>query len=184
MALPPEMLAQLGALVNAALAGDLATQAQLAAAVAPLTTQAQLAAAVAPLATQAQLAAMQAQLAATQAQLAAMPTLAQIQAAIAAALAPHNAPAIAAAAAATVQAIVASRAHNAHDRSDLAYAVVPRPDGSPPPSWPVGFARLALIYGPIDVVDSLLTDYGLPHGAPIPPPERRSALAAHIGTMR
>ena len=168
MALPPEMLAQLGALVNAALAGDLATQAQLAAAVAPL-------------ATQAQLAAMQAQLAAMQAQLAAMPTLAQIQAA---ALAPHNAPAIAAAAAATVQAIVASRAHNAHDRSDLAYAVVPRPDGSPPPSWPVGFARRALIYGPIEVVDSLLTDYGLPHGAPIQPPERRSALAAHIGTMR
>ena len=157
MALPPEMLVQLGAFVNAALAGDFATQAQLAAAVAPL---------------------------ATQAQLAAMPTLAQIQAAIAAALAPHNAPAIAAAAAATVQAIVASRALNAHDRSDLAYAVVPRPDGSPPPSWPVGFARRALIYGPIDVVDSLLTDYGLPHGAPIQPPERRSALAAHIGTMR
>ena len=159
-ALPPAAVAALGAAINAAFAA------------APFATQAQLANAVAPLATQAQLAAVQAQIAA-------LPTLAQ--AAIQAALVLHNAPAIAAAAAATVRAIVAARAQNAHDRSGVAYATVPRADGTPPPNWPAGFDRAAL-RGPIAAVDALLNDYGLPHGAPATPLERRNVLAMHIGT--
>ena len=139
--------------------------------------QAQLAAMQAQM--QAQLAAMQAQM---QAQLGAMQ--AQLIAQMQALLAPHNAPAIAAAAAATVQAVIAARAHNAHDRSGVAYAVVPRADGSLPPSWPAGFERAALIIGPIAPVDALLGDYNLPHGAPIGLVQRRDALALHIGTTR
>jgi nucleoid-associated protein YgaU len=187
MAVPPAGLAMLGAFINASLA-PFATQAQLGAAVAPLATQAQLGAAVAPLATQAQLAAAiaplatQAQLAALAAQVAALP--AQIQAVIAAALAPHNAPAIAAAAAAIVQSICASRMENSHDRSGVVFAVVQRADGTPPPNWPAGFDRDALISGPVAVVDTLLGDFGLPNGPPIPALERRNALALHIGTMR
>ena len=189
MANPPDALAQLGAIFNAALAGQIATKADVAAAVAPLVTQAQFAAAVAPLVThtqlQAQLAAAVAplatQAAATQAQLAAM------QAQMAALLA-HvqllNAPAIAAAAAAAVQSIVASRMENTHDRSGGVYAVVVRSDGTPPPHWPVAFERSALVGGPIAVVDTLLNDYGLPHGPPLTALERRNALAVHIGTMR
>ena len=42
MALPPAALGQLGAVVNAALAGQLVTTADVNAAVAPLVTQAQL----------------------------------------------------------------------------------------------------------------------------------------------
>ena len=96
---------------------------------------------------------------------------------------PHNAPAIAAAAAATVQAIVVARAENDHHRSGVAYAVVPRADGTPPPNWPAGFDRAAL-RGSIAVVDVLLNDYGLPHGAPATLLDRRDALALHIGTAR
>ena len=136
-----------------------------------LVTQADLA----PLATQAQLQALQAQLAVMQVQ-----QLQQIQAL----LAPLNAPAIAAAAAATVQGIAAARAQNAHDRSNVPYAVVPRADGTPPPSWPAGFDRAGL-RGPIAAVDALLVDYNLAALAPgAAAAARRDALALHIGTMR
>ena len=174
--LPPVSLEQLGAIFDTALAG-LATQAQLATTVAPLATQAQLANAVAPLVTQAQLANAVAPLA-TQAQLDAM--LVRIQAL----LQPLNVPAFVAAATTTVQSIGASRMQNAHDRSDVEYAVVQRTDGTPPPHWPVGFDRNALIDGPIAVVDTLLNDFGLPHGAPVSARQRRNALALHIGTTR
>jgi len=153
---------QLNEFIGAALAGQFASHADLANAVAPL-------------ATQAQLAAMQAQLIAMQAQL-----IAQVQAL----LAPHNAPAIAAAAGATVQSMVASRTLNAHDRSNVNYAVVPRADGTPPPSWPINFDRRALVSGPIAAVDLLLADFDLPHGPPTATIERRNALALHIGTTR
>ena len=120
---------------------------------------------------------------ATQAQVNALPTLVQINAsiaaAIAAALAPHNAPAIAAAASATVQAIVDARAENNHSRNGVAYAVVPRFDGTLPPNWPAGFDRAAL-RGHHAAVTLLLNDYGLQ--PPATPLGRRNALAQHIGT--
>ena len=169
--------------INAALGGHfatqadlapLATQAQLAAATAPLVTQAQLAAAIAPLATQAQLAASTA---AMQAQLAAH--LAAVQAL----LAPIGIPAIAGAATAIVQATAAARAQNAHDHRDVDYAAVPRNDGTLPPGWPPGgFSRFDLVEGPIGVVDTLLTEYGLPSGPPAGLFARRNALAHHLGT--
>ena len=118
---------------------------------------------------------MQAQHAAVQAQLAQMQAL----------LLPPNVPAIVAAATATVQSIGASRVQNAHDRSGEAYAVVQRTDGTPPPHWPAGFDRAALVDGPIAAIDTLLNDFGLPHGAPAATVrERRNALARHIGKMR
>ena len=95
---------------------------------------------------------------------------------------PHNAPAIAAAAAATLRAIVAAREENNHHRSGVAYAVVPRADGTPPPHWPAaGFDRAAL-RGPIALINALLGDYGLP--LPASALERRDSLALHIGTAR
>jgi hypothetical protein len=138
---------------------------------------------LAPLATQAQLqavqAALQAQQAALQAQLGAMQVhlMQQMQAL----LAPVNVPVIAAAVVTIVQAIAAARAQNAHDRSNEPYAVVPRADGTLPPSWPAGFDRAGL-RGPTAAVNALLGDYNLavPHGASA----RRDALALHIGTMR
>ena len=133
---------------------------------------------LAPLATQAQLNAQQA---ATQAQLNAMQAVLLQQ--MHALLAPLNAPAIAAAAAATVQAIAAARAQNAHDRSHVPYAVVPRADGTLPPNWPAGFSRAGL-RGPIATVDTLLADYGLAAPAGAHAQVRRDALAQHIGTMR
>ena len=167
-----------------------ATQADLA----PLATQLNaLAAQVAALPTQAQLNALAAQVAAlpTQAQLnalaaqvAALPTLAQIQATIAAALAPHNAPAVAAAASAVALDIADARRRNKRDDRGVAFAVVPRSDGTPPPNWPPGFDRDALVEGPIAAVDGLLGDYGLPNGAPAALFTRRNALARHIGTPR
>ncbi len=69
---------------------------------------------------------------------------------------------------------------NNHYRSGAAYAVVPLADGTPPPNWPIGFDRAMLRTGPIAVVISLLTDYGL-----VPPAaafDRRNLLALHIGT--
>ena len=161
MAAPPAPIALFIAAFQAA---GIVVQADLA----PLVTQAQLNAALA-----AQLAPMQAQLAAMQA---------QIHAQIHALLAPHNAPAIAAASTAIVQATFAARAQNAHDRSGEAYAAVPLADGTLAPNWPVGFERTALVSGPIDVVDTLLGDFGLPHGAPLTLLARRNALARHIGT--
>jgi hypothetical protein len=134
-----------------------------------LVTQAQLEIAIAPLATQAQLNAMQAQ-------------IADIPAQIQALLLPHNAPAIAAAAAANVQSIVAARMRNAHDRNDE-YVVVPRADGTPPPSWPDGFNRIRLGGGNIQAINRLLIDYGIPHGN-LAPRIRRNLLAEHIGTAR
>jgi hypothetical protein len=209
MALPPAAVAQLGALFNAALAGEVVTRADLANAVAPLATSAQVAAQFAGLPTLAQFNALAAQVAglptlaqfnalaaqvaaqptlaqfnALVAQVAAQPTLAQIQALLTATLAPHNAPLIAATATATMQAIVAARAHNAHDRSGVAYAVVPLADGTPPPSWPAGFERSDLVSGPVAAIDALLGDYALPHGAPATLIARRDALALHIGTTR
>ena len=167
-ALPPAAMAQLAAFIGAAIAGQVATQADVAAAVAPLTGQL----AAVPAQLQAQLAAMQAQM---QAQLAQMQAL----------LLPLNVPAFVAAATATVQSIGASRMQNAHDRSGEAYAVVQRSDGTPPPHWPAGFDRAALAEGPIAAIDTLLNDFGLPHGAPAATVrERRNALARHIGTMR
>lgn len=91
MALPPAAVANLGDVINNAIAGQLVTQADLANAVAPLATQAQL------VQIQAQLVQMQAQLVQMQVQMQ-VQIIAQMQAL----LAPHNAPAIAAAAAATV----------------------------------------------------------------------------------
>ncbi len=175
MALPPAaVLAQMANFLGAAIAGQFASQADVANAVAPLATQAQL------VDLQAQLAAMQAQHAAMQAQLAAMQ--AQLIAQMQVLLAPYNAPAIAGAATATVQSIVASRMQNAHDRRGEAYVVVQRTDGTPPPHWPEGFDRAALIDGPVAVIDTLLLDFGLPHGASVR--ERRNALALHIGAAR
>jgi hypothetical protein len=153
----------------AALQGlGIVTQADLA----PLATQAQVNAQLAPLATKVQLDALQAQITQQmQAQLAAIQAL----------LAPHNAPAIAAAAAAIVQAIVAARVQNAHDLSHVPYAIVPRADGTLPPTWPAGFSRAGL-RGPIATIDALLADYNLaPGGAQA---VRRDALALHIGAMR
>ena len=176
MALQPAALAQLNDFIGAGLGGQFVSHADLANAVAPLATQAQLAA------VQTQLAAMQAQFTAMQVQLAdnQVQLIAQMQAL----LAQHNAPAIAAAAGATLQAMVASRTQNSHDRSDVIYAVVPRADGTPPPHWPIGFDRTALFRGPIAVVDLLLADFDLPNGVPATTRARRDALALHIGTMR
>jgi len=167
------------AALAAAIGGQLVTQAHLGIAIAPLATQADLA----PLATQAQLNAMQLQFAGTQAQLNAMQAqIADIPAQIQALLLPHNAPAIAAAAAANVQSIVAARMRNAHDRNDE-YVVVPRADGTPPPSWPPGFNRIRLGGGNIQAINRLLIDYGIPHGN-LAPRIRRNLLAEHIGTAR
>jgi hypothetical protein len=169
------------AALAAAIGGQLVTQAQLEIAIAPLATQAQLNATHA--ATQAQLNAMQLQIAGTQAQLNAMQAqIADIPAQIQALLLPHNAPAIAAAAAANVQSIVAARMRNAHDRNDE-YVVVPRADGTPPPSWPDGFNRIRLGGGNIQAINRLLIDYGIPHGN-LAPLIRRNLLAEHIGTAR
>jgi hypothetical protein len=58
--------------------------------------------------------------------------------------------------------------------------MVPLADGTPPPNWPIGFDRAMLRTGPIAVVISLLTDYGL-----VPPAaalDRRNLRALHIGT--
>jgi hypothetical protein len=59
---------------------------------------------------------------------------------------------------------------------------VPRDDGTLPPSWPAaGFTRDNLVEGSIVVIDALLSDYGLPHGAPATLFARRNALARYIG---
>ena len=184
MAVPPAALAQIVAGINVAFAGVIATPADIALAVAPLASLVQLQNAVAPLATQA---ATQAQLAAMQAQIAAQFAAMQVQlAAIQALLAPVNVPAIAAAATAVVQSIVAARMENKHDHSGPAHAyeVVLLADGTVPPNWPPGFERVALVSGPIAVVDALLNDYGLPNGPPGALVDRRDALALHIGTTR
>ena len=141
---------------------------------APLATQAQLV----PLATQAnvnaQFAAANAQLLLIQNQL----VLIQNQ------LALIGVPAIAGAATAIVQAVAAARAQNAHDHRGVAYIVVPRDDGTLPPNWPAGFSRDDLVEGPIGVIDTVLNDFGLPHGAPAGLFVRRNALARHIGAPR
>ena len=128
----------------------------------------------------AQIAALQVQITALQAQVEAVPAL--VRGIVAAALAAHNAPAIVAAAAAIVAAIGDARQCNAHD-SDKVYVVRPRSDGTPPPGWPAAFNRVALMHGPIEAVDVLLADYGLP---PLAGNDmvRRNQLAWHIGTMR
>jgi hypothetical protein len=121
---------------------------------------------LAPLATtagmNAQIALMNAQLAALQAQLAAI-----------------GIPAIFGAVSANVQAIIAARAENNHSRNGVAYVMVPRADGTPPPHWPVGFDRAAL-RGHNAAVLLLVNDYGLQ--PPANPLGRRNALAQHIGT--
>ena len=142
-----------------------ATQAQLAAA------QAQLAATQVPM--QAQLAAMQVQMQTQQAQL-----IAQIQAVVL----PQNAPVIVIAVA-TARAILTARTRNAHNRRGVAYMVVPRDDGTLPPTWPAGFNRDLLVEGPIGVVDAILHSYGQPNGvAGGGLVARRNALAEYIGT--
>jgi hypothetical protein len=63
--------------------------------------------------------------------------------------------------------------------------VVALADGNAPANWPAGFDRTALIEGPIAVIDALLSDYGLQHGAGAGVAlARRNALASHIGTAR
>ena len=59
---------------------------------------------------------------------------------------------------------------------------MPLADGTPPPNWPAGFDRFALIRGPIAVIDALLNDFNLP--LPFSEHDRRDALALHIGTKR
>jgi hypothetical protein len=171
----------------AAAIAPLATTVQLAAAIAPLATNVQLVAAIAPLATNVQLAAAIAplattvQLANTNAQLVAMQANINAQfAALQAQLALIGIPVIAAAAAAAVQAIVSARVANNHSRSGVAYAVVPRADGTAPLNWPAGFDRATLRTGPIAVITALLNDYGLI--APAAAFDRRNLLALHIGT--
>ena len=80
--------------------------------------------------------------------------------------------------------IAEARARNAHDERNLAYVAVPRSDGTLPPNWPAGFGRFDLIEGPIGVIDAILGDYGLPHGAPAALFARRNTLARHIGAPR
>jgi len=160
MALIPEVaVAQIVAALNAVVGGEIATKADLVNAIAPLATQAQM---------QLQLQEMQVQL------------IAQMHAL----LAPHNAPAIAAAATATVQSIITARMRNAHDRSDVAYAVVPLANGTLPPHWPVGFNRTALFRGNINQINDLLNDFGLAQPLHTSALNRRNELAVHIGTMR
>ena len=111
----------------------------------------------------------------------ALPTLAQIQALLQSAAVP----AVVSAASVILQSIVAARGRNAHDRRGEAYIAVPLADGLLPVHWPVGFDRSALIEGPINAVDTLLSDYGLAHGAAAGAVHvRRTQLAQHIGTMR
>jgi len=73
---------------------------------------------------------------------------------------------------------------NAHDHRGVAYIAVPLDDGTLPPNWPAGFNRDDLVEGPIGVIDTVLNDYGLPHGAPAGLFVRRNALARHIGAPR
>jgi len=167
MALIPEVaVAQIVAALNAVVGGEIATKADLVNAIAPLATQAQM---------QALQAQMQLQLQEMQVQL-----IAQMHAL----LAPHNAPAIAAAATAAVQSIITARMRNAHDRSDVAYAVVPLANGTLPPHWPVGFNRTALFRGNINQINDLLNDFGLAQPLHTSALNRRNELAVHIGTMR
>lgn len=185
MAAPPAppnlgpMLAAFGPVV-AAFAGivaPLATQAQVTGLQVQMQVQMQaLAAAQAQLAAtqvqmQAQLAAMQVQMQTQQAQL-----IAQIQAVVL----PQNAPVIVIAVA-TARAILTARTRNAHSRRGVAYTVVPRDDGTLPPTWPAGFNRDLLVEGPIGVVDAILHSYGQPNGV-AGAFERRNALAEYIGT--
>jgi hypothetical protein len=93
-------------------------------------------------------------------------------------------PAIAGAATAIVQAVATARAKNAHDHRGVAFTAVPRDYGTLPPNWPAGFNRDDLVEGPIGVIDAVLNDYGLPHGAPAGLFVRRNALARHIGAPR
>ena len=182
MAMLPEAAVFVAAL-NAVVGGEIATRADLA----PLATQAQMQAIQAQMqAQQAQMQALQAQM---QAQMQAIPVQlqemqVQIIAQMHALLAPHNAPAIAAAAAATLQSINTARMRNAHDRSDVEYAVVPLANGTPPPHWPVGFNRTALVRGNINHINNLLNDFDLAQPHHTSALNRRNELALHIGTMR
>lgn len=58
----------------------------------------------------------------------------------------------------------------------MAYAVVPRANGTPPPNWPIGFDRAMLRSSPVSAATLLLTDYGLV------PPAPNNLLLLHIGT--
>ena len=159
---PPAPFVQMAAAINAAFGGQLATVAD-----------------IAPL--DAKIAALTIKVNALVVLMNNLP--AQINASIQAALAPHNAPVIAAAASATVLAIATARAHNAHDRDGEDYAVVPRTNGTPPPNWPpAGMDRGALAASTNATVNALLGDYQL--AAPIGTAlrVRRNMLARHIGT--
>ena len=129
--------AALAAMIAAFQGVGLASRADITAAVAPLATQAQvaaaIAAAVAPLATQAQVAAAIAAAVAPLATQAQFSVLEGQVAQILALLAPHGVPAIAGAASAIMLATAAARAENARDARGVAFAVVPRADGTPPP---------------------------------------------------
>ena len=116
---------------------------------------------------QGQLAAMQAQLQQMQAQMQAQLALLQVNliAQMQVMLMPQNAPAIVIAVA-TARAVLAARARNAHDLRGVAYAAVPRDDGSLPPNWPAAFSRDALVEGPIGVIDAILNDW--PAARPTP----------------
>lgn len=165
---PPPQFEPLVAAVNVAFDGQMVTQADLAAAVAPLATQAAIAA------LDQRFDEMEDNFATLQAQLVAMNTQLGLIAL----------PALAGAVTAIVRATAAARAQNAHDRRGVAYVPVPRDDGVLPPDWPAGFNRDALVEGPIGVVDALLEFYGLPHGPPAGLFVRRNALAHVLGTPR
>ena len=90
---------------------------------------------------------------------------------------------IAAAAAQSIHVIETARRLNQHGLRGVPYALVPLADGTPPPNWPVGFDRAALVEGGIAAVDLLLGDYGIPAGAGVGAPiVRRIALAQALGT--
>jgi soluble lytic murein transglycosylase len=90
---------------------------------------------------------------------------------------------IAAAAARSINVIETARRLNQHGLRGVPYVLVPLGDGTPPPNWPVGFDRAALVEGGIVAVDLLLGDYGIPAGAGVGAPiVRRIALAQALGT--
>ena len=146
---------------------------------APLGLDASLAAALAPM--QNQLNAMQNQM---QNQLNAMQNQMQNQhIAVQNQLAAINPGNIAAIAAQSIHVIETARRLNQHGLRGVPYALVPLADGTPPPNWPVGFDRAALVEGGIAAVDLLLGDYGIPAGAGVGAPiVRRIALAQALGT--
>jgi uncharacterized phage infection (PIP) family protein YhgE len=81
-----------------------------------------------------------------------------------------------------VHAITLARRQNAHDQNHV-YKVVLLDVGVPPQHWPAGLNRDMLRGLSALQVDTLLGEYGLPHGAVAGVlAVRRNTLALHIGT--